>query len=83
MSRVLVILVGCLAWSFALVSTGHAQVDPFFKGKQIKIVVGFTADRVQLDQSSLRVMAPFTDGGAGGTEYRLRVKDFVELKKDR
>ena len=31
------------AWSFALVSTGHGQVDPFFKGKQIKIVVGFTA----------------------------------------
>ena len=48
-----------------------------------RVVVGFTADRAQLDQSNLRVMAPFTDGGAGGTEFRLRVKDFVELKKDR
>jgi len=46
-------------------------------------VVGFSADRVQLDQCNLRVMAPFQDGGAGGTEYRLRVKDFVEPKKDR
>jgi len=48
-----------------------------------RVVVGFTADRVQLDQCNLRVMAPFQDGGAGGTEYRLRVKDFVDLKKDR
>jgi len=48
-----------------------------------RVVVGFSADRVQLDQCNLRVMAPFQDGGAGGTEYRLRVKDFVELKKDR
>ncbi len=48
-----------------------------------RVVVGFTADRVQLDQCNLRVLAPFQDGGAGGTEYRLRVKDFVEPKKDR
>ena len=48
------------------------------RSKAGSVVVGFTADRVQLDQSNLRVMVPFTDGGAGGTEYRLRVKDFVE-----
>ncbi|HUE73926.1 MAG TPA: hypothetical protein VMP01_23805 [Pirellulaceae bacterium] len=53
------------------------------RSKAGRVVVGFTADRVQLDQSSLRVMVPFQDGGAGGTEYRLRVKDFVELKKGR
>jgi hypothetical protein len=53
------------------------------RSKADRVVVGFTADRVQLDQINLRVMAPFQDGGAGGTEYRLRVKDFVELKKDR
>ncbi len=48
-----------------------------------RVVVSFTADRVQLDQSSLRVLAPYTDGGAGGAQYQLRVKDFVEPKKDR
>ena len=53
------------------------------RSKADRIVVGFTADRVQLDQCHLRVMAPFQDGGAGGTEYRLRIKDFVEPKKDR
>jgi hypothetical protein len=53
------------------------------RSKAGSVVVGFTADRVQLDQSNLRVLAPFQDGGAGGTEYRLLVKDFVELKKDR
>jgi hypothetical protein len=42
------------------------------------IVVSFTAERAQLDQSNLRVMAPYTDGGLGGAEYRLRIKDFVE-----
>jgi hypothetical protein len=53
------------------------------RSKAGRVVVGFTADRAQLDQSNLRVMAPYTDGGLGGAEYRLRVKDFVELKKDR
>ena len=53
------------------------------RSKTGRVVVSFTADRVQLDQSSLRVMVPFQDGGAGGTEYRLRVRDFVEAKKDR
>jgi hypothetical protein len=48
-----------------------------------RVVVGFIADRVQLDQSNLRVMVPYTDGGLGGITYVLRVKDFVEPKKDR
>ena len=47
------------------------------------VVVGFTADRVQLDQSKLQVMVPYTDGGLGGITYVLRVKDLVELKRDR
>jgi hypothetical protein len=42
------------------------------------VVVSFTAERAQLDQSNLRVMAPYTDGGLGGAQYRLRVKDFAE-----
>jgi len=53
------------------------------RSKAGRVVVGFTADRVQLDQSNLRVMVPYSDGGAGGITYVLRVKDFVELKKDR
>jgi hypothetical protein len=53
------------------------------RSEEGRVVVGFTADRVQLDRSSLRVFAPFTDGGAGGTQYQLRIKDFVEPKKDR
>jgi hypothetical protein len=47
-----------------------------------RVVVSFTADRIQLDQCNLRVMAPYTDGGLGGAEYRLRVKDFVEPKQE-
>jgi tripartite-type tricarboxylate transporter receptor subunit TctC len=43
MSRVLVILIGCWVWSLGLVSPVGGQVEPFFKGKQIRIVVGFTA----------------------------------------
>jgi tripartite-type tricarboxylate transporter receptor subunit TctC len=43
MSRVLVIIIGCCLWSLVLVSTGTGQVEPFFKAKQIKILVGFTA----------------------------------------
>jgi hypothetical protein len=47
-----------------------------------RVVVRFTAKRTRLDQINLRVMVPFQDGGAGGTNYELRVKDFVEVKKD-
>jgi hypothetical protein len=45
------------------------------RSKAGRVVVGFTVDRVQLDQSNLGVMVPFSDGGAGGTQYRLRVKE--------
>lgn len=48
-----------------------------------RVIVAFTADRVQLEKSSLRVFAPYTDGGAGGAQYQLRIKDFVEPKKGR
>jgi hypothetical protein len=48
--------------------------------KKGRVVVGFTAERVQFDQSELRVSVPESDGG---TIYILRVKDFVEPKKDR
>ena len=50
------------------------------RSKPGRIVVSFTADRAQLDKLSLWVMVP---GVGGGTAYVLRVKDFVELKKDR
>jgi hypothetical protein len=51
------------------------------RSKAGRVVVGFTVDRVQLDQCQLRVMVPYSDGGLGGIQYRLRVKDFVEPKK--
>ncbi len=44
------------------------------------VVVSFTADRAQLDKLTLWVMVPES---LGGTIYDLRVKDFVEPKKDR
>ncbi len=47
-----------------------------------RVVVGFDADRVQLDQSNLRVVVPHSGGGAKGVTYMLRVKDFIELKKE-
>jgi hypothetical protein len=45
-----------------------------------RVLFSFTADRAQLEKLRLRVFAPESDGG---TIYDLRVKDFVELKKDR
>jgi hypothetical protein len=50
------------------------------RSKPGRVVVSFTADRAQLDKLSLWVMVP---GNEGGTAYVLRVKDFVEPKKDR
>ena len=47
------------------------------RSKPGRIVVGFSADRAQLDKLSLWVMVP---GNEGGTAYVLRVKDFVEPK---
>jgi hypothetical protein len=53
------------------------------RSKAGRVVVGFTVDRVQLDQSNLRLIVPHSGGGAKGVTYMLRVKDFVELKEDR
>jgi hypothetical protein len=50
------------------------------RSKPGRVVVSFTADRGQLDKINLWVMVPELDGGSA---YVLRVKDFVELKKDR
>src|SRR5258707_588084 len=50
------------------------------RSKPGRVVVSFTADRAQLDKLSLWVMVPES---LGGTIYDLRVKDFVELNKDR
>jgi hypothetical protein len=50
------------------------------RSKRGRIVVGFTADRGQLDKLSLRVMVA---EGLGGSAYDLRVKNFVEPKKGR
>jgi hypothetical protein len=43
-------------------------------------VVSFTADHAQLDNLKFWVTVPELDGR---TIYDLRVKDFVELKRDR
>jgi hypothetical protein len=50
------------------------------RSKRGRVVVSFTADRAELDKLSLWVRVPELDGG---TIYDLRVKDFVEPKKDR
>ena len=50
------------------------------RSKPGRVAVSFTADTAQLDKLTLRVIVPFL---AGGTVYELRVKDFVEPKKDR
>ncbi len=50
------------------------------RSKPGQIVVGFTADRAQLDKLALCVYMPLD---AGGQIYDLRVKDFIEPKKGR
>ena len=50
------------------------------RSKPGRVAVSFTADSAQLDKLTLRVMVPFTDGGAGGTIYELGVRNFVQLK---
>jgi tripartite-type tricarboxylate transporter receptor subunit TctC len=37
------LIVAILLWSIPLPSASHAQSEPFYKGKQTKILVGFTA----------------------------------------
>jgi hypothetical protein len=49
------------------------------RSKPGRVVVSFIADRDQVDKIKLWVMVP---GSAGGTIYEVRVKDFVEAKKD-
>jgi len=49
------------------------------RSKPGRVVVSFTADRTELDKLKLWVVVPEPDGR---TIYDLRVKDFVELKKD-
>jgi len=50
------------------------------RSKPGRVVVSFTADRTQLDTLTLWVMVPES---RGGTAYELRVKSFVDLKKNR
>jgi hypothetical protein len=50
------------------------------RSKPGRVVVSLTADRTQLDKLKLWVVVPEPDGR---TIYDLRVKDFVEPKKDR
>jgi hypothetical protein len=50
------------------------------RSKPGRVVVSFTADRTQLDKLKLWVIVPEPDGRI---IYDLRVKDFVEPKKDR
>jgi hypothetical protein len=50
------------------------------RSKPGRVVVSFTSDRTQLDKLRLWVMVRKSDGGI---IYDLRVKDFVERKKDR
>ena len=47
------------------------------QSKPGRVVVSFTASRASLDQTHLRVMAPYQDGGLGGAFYELRVNEFV------
>ncbi len=57
--------------------TARLQED---RSKRGRVVVGFTADRDQLDKVVLWVYVP---GELGGDIYELRVKEFVEPKKER
>lgn len=50
------------------------------RSKPGRVVVGFAADRAQLEKLKLRVFVAESDGG---TIYELAVKEFVELMKDR
>lgn len=50
------------------------------RSKPGRVAVSFTADRAELDKLRLWVVVPEPDGR---TIYDLRVKDFVEPKKDR
>jgi hypothetical protein len=59
--------------------TAPLQAD---RSRPGRVVVSFQADRTQLDKINLWVYVPMPEA-LGGAIYRLRVKHFVELKKDR
>jgi hypothetical protein len=50
------------------------------RSKPGRVVVSFTVAGTELPKLILLV---YVQGGAGGTIYKIRGKDFVELKKDR
>jgi hypothetical protein len=50
------------------------------RSKEGRVIVHFTADRAQLEQIRLMVMAPYADGALGGAQYRLQIKDFIDVK---
>ena len=52
------------------------------RSKPGRVAVSFTADAAQLDKFTLYLRVSFRDGGAGGTIHEIRVKDFVEVKKN-
>jgi tripartite-type tricarboxylate transporter receptor subunit TctC len=41
MKMLAVLFVACLVWSLCLIPSAPAQTDPFYKGKTVRIVVGF------------------------------------------
>jgi tripartite-type tricarboxylate transporter receptor subunit TctC len=43
MKKTVIVLVTAVLFTLAQVSASRAQTDPYYKGKQIKIIVGFTA----------------------------------------
>jgi hypothetical protein len=59
--------------------TASLQPD---RSKAGRVVVSFTAHRAQLDKATLRVPVPMPEA-LGGCIYEVRVKDFVDPKKDR
>ena len=52
------------------------------RSKPGRVVVSFTANRAQVDKARLRLVVPMPEA-LGGMVYDLRVKDFVDPKKDR
>ena len=53
---------------------------PEDRSKQGRVIVTFTANRDLLGKLSLGVRVPELDGGS---IYELRLKDFIDLKKER
>jgi hypothetical protein len=62
--------------------TAQGEIAPLLedRSKPGRVVVSFTADRALLDKLSLGVRVPELDGGS---IYELRMKDFIEVKKER